>query len=90
MIGNNKHNNKVDLWCLGILCYEFLVGRPPFESRSKTATYSKILNNKVEFPEHMSEESIDFISKLLVKEPDRRLSLAKAIDHPFIKKYHSQ
>lgn len=31
MIEGKEHNSKVDLWALGVLCYEFLVGSPPFE-----------------------------------------------------------
>lgn len=31
MIEHKSYNETVDLWCLGILLYEFLVGSPPFE-----------------------------------------------------------
>ena len=34
---------KVDLWSLGVLCYEFLVGKPPFEAENDSQTYNKIL-----------------------------------------------
>ena len=33
---------QVDLWCLGILCYEFLVGKPPFEAETSQLTYDRI------------------------------------------------
>ncbi|KAK3726845.1 hypothetical protein QZH41_016724 [Actinostola sp. cb2023] len=32
MVEGKMHDEKVDLWSLGILCYEFLVGKPPFEA----------------------------------------------------------
>ena len=31
MIEGREHNAKVDLWALGVLAYEFIVGSPPFE-----------------------------------------------------------
>ncbi|KAJ8974218.1 hypothetical protein NQ317_018141 [Molorchus minor] len=34
MVCGKTHNEKVDLWSLGVLCYEFLTGKPPFESSS--------------------------------------------------------
>lgn len=43
MIEGRTHNEKVDLWCIGILCYELLVGNPPFESASHNETYRRIV-----------------------------------------------
>ncbi|EHB18276.1 Serine/threonine-protein kinase 12 [Heterocephalus glaber] len=42
MIEGCTHNEKVDLWCIGVLCYELLVGNPPFESASHNETYWRI------------------------------------------------
>lgn len=36
------HDEKVDLWSLGVLCYEFLVGKPPFEADTYQETYRRI------------------------------------------------
>jgi len=32
MVVDQPHDNKVDIWGLGILCYEFICGYPPFEA----------------------------------------------------------
>ncbi|KAF5900807.1 aurora kinase B-like, partial [Clarias magur] len=42
MIEGKTHDERVDLWSLGVLCYEFLVGNPPFETKSHEETYRKI------------------------------------------------
>lgn len=42
MIEGKTHDEKVDLWSLGVLCYEFLVGKPPFETKSHEETYRRI------------------------------------------------
>lgn len=42
MIEGKPHDEKVDLWCIGVLCYECLVGKPPFETASNSETYKRI------------------------------------------------
>lgn len=42
MIEGKEHDSKVDLWSLGVLCYEFLVGTPPFEAEGHHDTYRRI------------------------------------------------
>lgn len=42
MVEGHTHSEKVDLWCIGVLCYECLVGNPPFETTSQIETYKRI------------------------------------------------
>lgn len=42
MIEGKIHDEKVDLWSIGVLCYECLVGNPPFETASHSDTYKRI------------------------------------------------
>ncbi|XP_071742970.1 aurora kinase A-A-like [Lepeophtheirus salmonis] len=89
MIEGRSHDEKVDLWSLGILCFEFLVGKPPFETDNQQETYKKITNVDIEWPSFISPEARDLISKLLQKIPERRLPLKEVIVHPWIMKYRS-
>ena len=43
MIKGSKYDSSVDLWTLGVLCYEFLVGKPPFEARDQVETHRRIV-----------------------------------------------
>jgi len=64
MIEGRAHDEKVDLWSLGVLCYEFLVGKPPFEAEGNTATYRRIAKIDLHFPPHVSDGARDLISKV--------------------------
>lgn len=53
-VEGQSYNDTVDQWCLGILCYEFLVGKPPFESPDSENTYAKIRRLEIDYPSHLS------------------------------------
>lgn len=84
MVQRQVYDEKVDLWCLGVLTYEFLVGSPPFEMESQEHTYDRICRVKYTTPDHMSELAKDFINRLLQKKPADRMPLEKAKQHDWI------
>lgn len=84
IILRKTYDYKVDLWCLGVLTYEFLVGRPPFESRDVQNTYNRILKVEYTFPDYVSTNARDFISSLLQLDPTKRMSLNAAKKHIWI------
>jgi serine/threonine protein kinase len=54
MVQNKRHDERVDHWCIGILCFELLVGKPPFESATTNETYTRIISASVQFPSQVS------------------------------------
>ncbi|XP_071687972.1 serine/threonine-protein kinase Aurora-3-like [Rutidosis leptorrhynchoides] len=86
MVEKTAHDYAVDNWTLGILCYEFLYGAPPFEADSQADTFRRIMNVDLTFPStpHVSEEAKDLITQLVVKDSTRRLSLENILKHPWI------
>eukprot|EP01091_Cochliopodium_minus_P017575 TRINITY_DN6922_c0_g1_i2.p1 TRINITY_DN6922_c0_g1~~TRINITY_DN6922_c0_g1_i2.p1 ORF type:complete len:235 (+),score=26.27 TRINITY_DN6922_c0_g1_i2:738-1442(+) len=88
VINGTGHNWTVDWWSLGVLIYEMLVGRPPFLGDNNYNVFQKILSQKYEIPEKLSEPSKNLIENLLVIDTTRRLGCmkngAKEIkNHPF-------
>ncbi|RRT79462.1 hypothetical protein B296_00008762 [Ensete ventricosum] len=45
-----EHDASVDIWSLGILCYEFLYGAPPFEAKEHSDTYRRIVKVDLKYP----------------------------------------
>ncbi|XP_030067384.1 aurora kinase A isoform X2 [Microcaecilia unicolor] len=84
MIEGRMHDEKVDLWSLGVLCYEFLVGKPPFEADTHQETYRRISKVDFKFPPFVSEGARDLITQLLKHNPSHRLPLKDVLTHPWI------
>eukprot|EP00357_Protocruzia_adherens_P028431 CAMPEP_0115015158 /NCGR_PEP_ID=MMETSP0216-20121206/26573_1 /TAXON_ID=223996 /ORGANISM="Protocruzia adherens, Strain Boccale" /LENGTH=369 /DNA_ID=CAMNT_0002385167 /DNA_START=119 /DNA_END=1228 /DNA_ORIENTATION=+ len=89
IVSRDPHDTRADIWCLGILCYEFCVGKPPFEHNDRETTKSNILEGKLKFPEDLSWGVKDLIQKIL-KPPDYRLSLDEILAHEWILKYNRE
>ncbi|XP_055299011.1 aurora kinase B-like [Sitodiplosis mosellana] len=85
MVDGQTYDDSVDQWCLGILCYEFLVGKPPFESNEQQATYEKIRALDIEYPSYVSIGAKDLVSGLLRKRG--RSTLVEVMQHPWVKLY---
>ncbi|KAL6939410.1 spindle assembly checkpoint kinase [Hanseniaspora osmophila] len=87
LIKSREYDQQVDLWALGILTYELLCGKPPFEEATKDLTYKRILERDLKFPTHISPDAVDLISRLLALNPKERISLSDALKHPWITKH---
>ncbi len=88
MVEGREHDLTADVWSLGVLCYEFLVGSPPFEAEGYRATYRRISSVDLRFPTIVSPGARDLISRLLVKEQAKRMKLVDLPKHPWIV-YHT-
>lgn len=73
IIEKQGHGMAVDWWSLGILCYELATGQPPFYSNNVHKMYRMIRTENAIFPANLSAKCSDFISKLLIRDPKRRL-----------------
>ncbi|PFH58986.1 hypothetical protein XA68_12962 [Ophiocordyceps unilateralis] len=83
---DNYYNEKIDLWSLGVLTYEFLVGEAPFED-TPVMTHRRIARVDMSIPSFVSPEASDIIKRLLVLDPEKRLPLEQVQLHPWIVKH---
>ena len=70
MVSNRPYNKSTDIWCLGVLAYEFLVGEPPFVAPTEEVTHAKIRNVDFKIPNLLSEEARSFV-QATIKETGR-------------------
>ncbi|KAL6751406.1 kinase-like domain-containing protein [Haematococcus lacustris] len=81
----STYDYKADIWMLGVLTYDVLVGRPPFNCDSPNDTVQRILLTDPEFPEEVSDDAADFILCCLSKEPDERPTARQLLSHPWVR-----
>ena len=85
---------SVDIWAFGIILYLFFFGKTPFKGKNEEETLDNIKNIKYNFEEddknNISEEAKDLISKILIKDPCKRIGYNsydynEIKNHPFFK-----
>lgn len=81
MIQGRGHNHTLDIWSLGVLLYEMVVGRPPFQSTNHVMLIQKILNMHLRFPAFVPNGVSDLVMRLLQQEPRERLPLDQVLSH---------
>ena len=71
---------RTDLWALGAVLYEMLIGRPPFEGRSGYEICSAILREPPKsFPQHVPVRLQSVIQRCLAKEREHRYQRASEV-----------
>ncbi|CAG9864407.1 unnamed protein product [Phyllotreta striolata] len=89
MILGETYDEKVDLWSLGVLCFEFLVGKPPFETSNSNNLCKNISEGEFKIPPYVSDDAKDLIRRLLVTESKYRIALNSVLKHPWILKHRA-
>lgn len=77
ILSGEEYDYTVDLWSLGVLTYELLMGKAPFYHLSRKETMKRILNvenTTLEYSKNISKEAISFIQSLIRRDPHERLS----------------
>ena len=90
-IDNNQsfgYDQKADIWSLGTICYEMLIGAPPFDATSYEELVSKIQKGDYKIPNNLklSKEAISFINGMLQHNPQKRLNIDQLANHNFLMK----
>ena len=86
-------NFSVDYFSLGVVCYELMTGKIPYNGKNLEGLKKMIMANQVQIkkfnvPKGFSENSVDFVNKLIQRKQIKRLgynSIEEIKNHPFLK-----
>lgn len=85
------YNSKVDIWAFGAIVYFMLCGTHPFHGYDKATVSNLILKKEIRFDQKVwkkvSPEAKDFILKALTRDPKKRYSAKRLLQHPWITNY---
>ncbi|OZJ01641.1 hypothetical protein BZG36_05292 [Bifiguratus adelaidae] len=85
-----RYGRAVDWWAFGVLIYEMLLGQSPFRGEDEDEIFDAILEDEILYPINMSRDSVSICTRLLNRDPERRLGSSKADAeeikrHPFFR-----
>lgn len=80
--GIKPYGPGVDIWATGVLAYELVVGRPPFEVDNEAETAALIMySDNIVFPPNKSSLWAEFVRQALTKNPASRPCATKLLAH---------
>lgn len=82
-----KYGKAVDWWSFGALGYDLLTGNPPFRGGNNAKIQDNIVKQKLTMPYFMSADAKDLLTRLLRKDPAKRLGSNMPRDLEAMKKH---
>ena len=87
IIKEEGHDEKVDVWCIGVLLFELITGNVPFQGNDLESLKENILHLRIAWPKDINTDAKNLIKKILKLDPGSRISLEEMLQHPFISKH---
>ena len=84
MLERKGVNFKADIYQVGLLIYEILVGRTAYKANKLEILYDNIIHNRINFNvKELNNETRDLLKKILKKNPEKRLTLKQIKEHKY-------
>lgn len=85
---NKSYSYSADLWSLGIIIYALCCGYFPFDHNDDQIAMKLTIEYEIEFDEdwaRISKDCKDLVSKLLTKDPEKRIDIKGVLNHRWYK-----
>jgi serine/threonine protein kinase len=87
IVMGKEYGFAVDWWSLGALGFDLLTGAPPFPGNNNAKVQEKIVKSKLQMPYFLGPDAKDLLTRLLRKEPNKRLGSNMPKDLQVIKSH---
>lgn len=87
VILGKKYGKAVDWWSFGALGYDLMTGNPPFRGPNHARIQENIVKQKLAMPYFLGPDAKDLLTRLLRKEPSKRLGAVMPKDLQTLKKH---
>ncbi|XP_051139115.1 calcium-dependent protein kinase 29 [Andrographis paniculata] len=86
---DRNYGKEIDIWSAGVILYILLSGVPPFWGETEEVIFEEIRKGYVDLRSSpwplISDSAKDLIKKMLTMDPQKRITAAEALGHPWLK-----
>lgn len=80
------YDQKIDIWSIGVVCYNMLMGKSVFDAKFLDELCRKIEVGDYVLPITISREAVSFFLSMLQYNSQKRLRAVELANHPFLTK----
>ncbi|KAF8943042.1 hypothetical protein BGZ47_005862, partial [Haplosporangium gracile] len=95
ILQKSGHGKPVDMWAIGVITFFLLSGYTPFDRQNTVDEMHAIIKSEYSFgPAEawagISDTAREFVRSLLIVNPNDRMTVVQALDHPWLTQFRQQ